>query len=106
MDVATVVAPDRRTLLMLGPLPRLHRSVLVALLVCLGALTGLSVAVGSPGVPVALATIAGAGAGALLGLVLDGGLAERARGRARRPRAAPPPWPDLSPLAAGSTHDT
>lgn len=73
MDVATVVAPDRRTLLMLGPLPRLHRSVLVALLVCLGALTGLSVAVGSPGGPVALATLAGAGAGALLGLVLDGG---------------------------------
>ena len=47
MDVATVAAPDRRPLLMLGPLPRLHRSVLVALLVCLGALTGLSVAVGT-----------------------------------------------------------
>ncbi|WP_341230383.1 hypothetical protein [Nocardioides salarius] len=58
---------------MLGPLPRLHRSVLVALLVCLGALTGLSVALGGAGGPVALAALAGAGAGALLGLVLDGG---------------------------------
>ncbi|WP_341242397.1 hypothetical protein [uncultured Nocardioides sp.] len=57
---------------MLGPLPRLHRSVLVALLLVLGALTGLFVAVDTPALPLSLGMLAGAGAGALLALVLDG----------------------------------
>lgn len=57
---------------MLGPLPRLHRSVLVALLLGIGALTGLSLAVDRPALPVFLGVLAGAGAGALLALVLDG----------------------------------
>jgi hypothetical protein len=55
---------------MLGPLPRLHRSVLVALLLGIGALTGLSLAVDRPALPVFLGMLAGAGA--LLALVLDG----------------------------------
>ncbi len=57
---------------MLGPLPRLHRSMLVALLLLLGALGGLFVAVDTPALPVTLGMLAGAGAGALLALVLDG----------------------------------
>lgn len=57
---------------MLGPLPRMHRSFLLALLVALGALSGLYVAAGTPGLPLTLGLLAGAGAGALLALLLDG----------------------------------
>ncbi|GHJ58084.1 hypothetical protein NOK12_06030 [Nocardioides sp. OK12] len=57
---------------MLGPLPRMHRSFLIGLLVALGALTGLFVALDTAALPATLGLLAGAGTGALLALLADG----------------------------------
>lgn len=57
---------------MLGPLPPMHRSLIVSLLVGLGALAGLFVAVDTHGLPATLGMLAGAGTGALLAMVADG----------------------------------
>ncbi len=69
---------------MLGPLPPLHRSCLVALLVGLGALAGLFVAADTPALPATLGLLAGAGTGALLALVADGTRPEDRPGPALR----------------------
>jgi hypothetical protein len=52
---------------MFGPLPLLHRTVLAAISLCFGVLTGVWIAHATP-LPIALS--AGALAGALLGVVL------------------------------------
>ncbi|MBF4160523.1 hypothetical protein [Nocardioides acrostichi] len=75
------MTPERPAVTMMGPLPRLHRTVMFCCLVALGALLGAASGLGAPGLSVGWGAVGGACLGSLLFMAAVGDPLRRAPGR-------------------------